>query len=201
MDLPKSVFSMPARRKITGLSSTITNVFAVAIIPVIRPTDDEVHGALQLLGMSVDSVSCAYCGDPHTEWDHLRPTIKDQRPTGYISEIRNFVPACGKCNQSKGNKNWREWMLSDAPLSPKTRSVEDLCRKIANLEKYESQSGVTCIHFGAVLSAEIWGQHWKNWDAVVGEMKKAEMLAAKIGEKLQRSLPWAEACPSGETLS
>lgn len=128
MELPKSVFSMPTPMTIKSRISSVTNAFASAIIPVIRPTDDEVREALQLLGMSVDSVSCAYCGDPHTEWDHLRPTIKDQRPTGYISEIRNLVPACGKCNQSKGNKNWREWMLSDAPFSPKTRSVEDILR-------------------------------------------------------------------------
>lgn len=54
MALAKSVFSMPSPMKITGRSSTITSAFASAIVPVIRPTDEEVHGALKLLGMSVD---------------------------------------------------------------------------------------------------------------------------------------------------
>ena len=201
MDLPKSVFSMPTPMTIKGRISSVTNAFASAVIPVIRPTNEEIHGALELLGMSVDSVSCSYCGDPHTEWDHLRPTIKDRRPTGYISEIRNLVPACGKCNQSKGNKNWHDWMLSDAPLSPKTRNVENRHKKIVNLEKYESQSGVTCVDFGAVLSADIWERHWRNWEAVLSEMENAQMQAVEIREMLQRSLLGAVAYPNGEAPS
>ena len=45
--------------------------------------------------------------------DHLRPLVKDKEPTGYISEIHNLVPSCGKCNQSKGNKEWKAWMRRD----------------------------------------------------------------------------------------
>ena len=193
MVLPKSVFSMPTPMKITGRSSSITSAFASAIIPVSRPTDDEVGSALKLLGMSVDNVCCSYCGDTHTEWDHLRPTIKDQRPTGYISEIKNLVPACGKCNQSKGNKNWREWMLSDAHLSPKTRNVEGLDQKIANLKNYENQPGVTRIDIEAVLSPDNWKQHWKNWEEVLSKMENAQLLANEIRERLQRSFFGPEA--------
>jgi hypothetical protein len=29
--------------------------------------------------------------------------VEEKEPIGYISEIRNLVPVCGKCNQSKGN--------------------------------------------------------------------------------------------------
>lgn len=187
MALAKSVFSMPTPMKITGRSSTITSAFASAIIPVLHPTDEEVYRALKLLGMNVDNIWCSYCGDRHTEWDHLRPTIKDRRPTGYISEIKNLVPACGKCNQSKGNKNWCEWMLSDARLSPKTRNIEGLEQKIANLRNYESQHSVTRIDFEAVLSDEIWEQHWKNWKALLSQMENAQMLANKIREELQHS--------------
>jgi endonuclease I len=50
--------------------------------------------------------------------------VLKKKPTGYISEIHNLVPACGKCNQSKGNKEWRQWMLSDATLSPKTKGFQ-----------------------------------------------------------------------------
>ncbi len=102
-------FKMPKPVKISGRSSSITNSFVNAIIPVIVPTEPEVAKALEILGMG-DRPVCSYCGDPFTEWDHLRPLIVDKKPTGYISEIHNLVPACGKCNQSKGNKHWRTWM-------------------------------------------------------------------------------------------
>ncbi|WP_372491581.1 HNH endonuclease [Microbacterium galbinum] len=81
----------------------------------------------------LERVACAYCGDTSTEWDHLRPLVDKQRPTGYISEIRNLVPACGKCNQSKGNKAWRTWMFSDARLSPKRRGVADIDARAARI--------------------------------------------------------------------
>ena len=55
-----------------------------------------------------EGARCAYCGDKASDWDHLRPLVVKRRPTGFISEIANLVPACGKCNQSKGNSPWRE---------------------------------------------------------------------------------------------
>ncbi len=96
---------MPVPVKIMARTSSITNSFVNGIIPVIQPNDEEIVEALSILGMTPDTVCCAYCGDASTEWDHLRAIVKDRRPTGYISEIHNLVPACGKCNQSKGNKN------------------------------------------------------------------------------------------------
>src|SRR6478609_11845284 len=106
-------FTMPRPVAITGRTSSITNSFINSIIPVVVPTRDEVKCALKILGME-ERVDCAYCGDPYTEWDHLRPLVVDKRPTGYISEIHNLVPACGKCNQSKGNKSWKAWIQSTA---------------------------------------------------------------------------------------
>ena len=127
---------MPKPVRITGRSSSITNSFVNGIIPVIWPTDREVDEALDILGMDQGAV-CAYCGDTATEWDHLRPLVVRQQPTGYISEIRNLVPACGKCNQSKGNKHWREWMFGSARLSPASRGVDRLEERAARLQSYE----------------------------------------------------------------
>ena len=95
--------------------------------------------------------ACAYCSDLYTERDHLRPLVVRQRPTGYISEIANLVPACGKCNQSKGNKPWRGWILSDAPRSPKSRQVADLESKIARLEAYKGWRDVTPLEFEQII--------------------------------------------------
>ena len=94
--------------------------------------------ALNILGIDPADIRCAYCGDKSTEWDHLRPIITNQEPTGYITEIANLVPSCGKCNQSKGNKNWLTWMKSSAQWCPTTRKVADLEKRIERLKAYEA---------------------------------------------------------------
>jgi len=96
---------MPTPMKITGRSSSITNAFINSIIPVVLPSAEEVKQALEILGMTAETFQCAYCGSIASEWDHLRPLVKGKKPTGYISEIHNLVPSCGKCNQSKVIKN------------------------------------------------------------------------------------------------
>lgn len=118
-----NAFRMPTPVKITGRTSSITNSFVNGIIPTVMPSDEEIALALEALGMDALDVRCAYCGDPATEWDHLNAIVLGKRPTGYISEIHNLVPACGKCNQSKGNKPWRSWMFGPSPLSPASRGV------------------------------------------------------------------------------
>src|SRR5665213_2950080 len=99
---------LPSPGNIAGRSSSITNAFFNSIIPIHEPSEEEVLGALRILEIDPDDIRCAYCGDKASEWDHLRPIIVDQQPTGFVTEIANLVPACGKCNQSKGNKHWRE---------------------------------------------------------------------------------------------
>lgn len=48
-----------------------------------------------------------------------------------ISEIHNLIPSCGKCNQSKGNRNRKTWMLGNTPLSPHSRQIPDIEYRIA----------------------------------------------------------------------
>jgi hypothetical protein len=71
---------------VTGRSSSITNAFINAIIPVIEPTYDEEIEALRILEISPEDIRCAYCGDKFTEWDHLRPIISNQEPTGRVAQ-------------------------------------------------------------------------------------------------------------------
>lgn len=133
----RAAFQMPKAVTIMGRSSSVTNSFVNSIIPVITPNPEEIRDALAILEMS-EEVACAYCGDSWTEWDHLRPIVIDRLPTGYVSEIHNLVPACGKCNQSKGNRHWRTWMLGNAAKSPSTRGVVDLHVRVSRLEAYEN---------------------------------------------------------------
>jgi hypothetical protein len=183
----RDAFRMPTPMKISGRSSTITAAFVSAIVPQIEPTDDEIKTALDILQMSPDNVSCAYCGAQITEWDHLRPLVANQKPTGFISEIRNLVPSCGKCNQSKGNKYWKDWVTSDAKLSPKRQQVNDLQQRIARLEKYERWGNVTAIDLRSMVPPDAWEQHWANWKGLLEMMTAAQyhatILKGMIEEK------------------
>lgn len=174
-----SWFAMPKPVRITGRSSSITNSFVNGVIPVVMPTEPQVREALEILGM-LDHVSCIYCGDTSTEWDHLRPLVEKQRPTGYISEIHNLVPACGKCNQSKGNKNWLTWMRSTARLSPSARGVVDIEERIARLQEYENRGVPTRIDFEAAVGAELWERHWAHHNRLLELMRVADQDAQEI---------------------
>jgi hypothetical protein len=176
---------MPKAVRITARSSSITNSFVNGIIPVVYPTTEQIDEALAILEMS-DQVVCAYCGDRSTEWDHLRPLVIDQRPTGYISEIHNLVPACGKCNQSKGNSYWREWMLGPARLSPRTRGIADIDDRAQRLIAYESWGNPTDVDFDDLIEDGLWSEHWNNHNAILELMRKAEQTAATIREHIAR---------------
>jgi len=152
----KSIFKMPVPMKITGRSSSITNSFVNSIIPVIEPSADDIKEALSILGMDVHTIECSYCGSKYTEWDHLRPLVEDKMPTGYISEIQNLVPSCGKCNQSKGNKDWLIWVNSEAKLSPKSRNIKDLRERIEKLKNYSRWREPTIIDFPKVVDSSLW---------------------------------------------
>ena len=176
----KKSFRMPTPVKITGRSSSITNSFVNSIIPVVEPTESQIARALEILEIDPVTMTCAYCGDPSTEWDHLNPLVENKQPTGFISEIENLVPACGKCNQSKGNKPWRIWIRSDAPLSPATRGVSALSKRIEALERYEQQNTPQRFDFGEIVGNEIWDAYWRDRDKIFDAMKDAQQLADKI---------------------
>jgi hypothetical protein len=179
-----SLFRMPVPMKITGRSSSITNAFINSIIPVIPPSAEEVQQALKMLGMTPDTFQCAYCGGVASEWDHLRPLVKDKKPTGFISEIHNLVPSCGKCNQSKGNKEWKTWILSTAKLSPTTRGIKDVPERVKQLEAYENSRVPTRMDFATIVGQETWRRHQDNLERVQSLMRESQKLAAEINAEV-----------------
>ena len=181
-----ALFSMPNPVPITGRTSSITNSFINSVIPVVPPTSEQVEEALAILGMGRD-ICCAYCGDDYTEWDHLRPLVLGKKPTGYISEIHNLVPACGKCNQSKGNKHWREWMLGSAIRSPRTRNVSGLEARADRLAQYEQWLPPTRVDFEQLVGADVWAAHWEYYERIVELMREAQVNASKIRETVRTS--------------
>jgi hypothetical protein len=171
---------MPTPVKIAGRTSTITNSFVNSIIPVFTPTGHEVDEALALLGISPADVRCAYCGDRATEWDHLRPIVRGQRPTGFVSEIANLVPACGKCNQSKSGQDWRKWIEGSARLCPKARGIPDLAERIARLEAFEQWRKPRRVNFEDAAGTELWKQHWQNHASLLEQMRQCQVIAEQI---------------------
>lgn len=172
-------FKLPKAPTILARLTSVTNSFANSIIPAVKPTETEVQQVLDILGMG-DGAVCSYCGDPATEWDHFRPVVVDKRPTGYITEINNLVPACGKCNQSKGNKHWREWMEGSADRSPTTRQVDGLAGKIQRLQDYEDWSQPTQLDLAQIVGRDVWDEYWASWVEIRERLTRATAIASHV---------------------
>lgn len=112
----------------------------------------------------------------------------NRRPTGFISEIANLVPACGKCNQSKGNKPWREWMQSAAALSPTGRNKPDVQVRIARLETFERWRAPTCVDFVKLIGADAWEEYWSLCESVVAELERSQVVANRIREAVKNAV-------------
>jgi hypothetical protein len=179
-----AAFAMPSVQTMVSRKSSLTNAFVNSLIPVIAPTAEEVGEALRILGQSHDDVRCAYCGDKSSEWDHLRPLVRGRKPTGHISEIGNLVPSCGKCNQSKGNKNWRDWMLGKSPLSPAMRGVEDLQTRVARLESFEMWRPSEPIEFEHIVGSAPYSKYWVLLDKIIESLASAQLVAASLRSKI-----------------
>lgn len=184
----RSPFRMPSVQTMKSRKSSITNAFVNSLLPVYKPSLEEIATALSLLGMSADNMTCVYCGGPYTEWDHLRPLVIGRRPTGYVNEIANLVPSCNKCNQSKRNENWREWMLSKADLSPTARGILDLEVRILRLEAYEQWRKPRKIDFEALVGIEAWNQYWEMLERVDQQMHECQLVANELRDKIIESL-------------
>ena len=176
----RKAFKMPLVQSMRQRTSSITNAFVNAVIPACRPTEEEILEAITILGMTVENVRCAYCGDSKTTWDHLRPLVVNQRPTGFITEIANLVPSCSTCNSSKGNSHWRTWMLGSATNSPTIRQIPDVVERVARLEAYEVWRTPTQIDFEALLGKEAWAHYWSLWDALAKALHEAQIVGDQM---------------------
>jgi 5-methylcytosine-specific restriction endonuclease McrA len=61
-----------------------------------------------------DGLCCAYCGNPveggaSLSLDHLVPYSK-----GGSNDAANLVTACGMCNSSRGNRDWKQFATAAA---------------------------------------------------------------------------------------
>lgn len=174
--------------KITSRTSSITNGFVQAILPSIEPTIDEMREALSVLGMTPENKTCVYCGSFATEWDHFRPLVQYKKPTGYIHEIRNLVPSCGPCNQSKSGANWLTWMRGSARGSPNSKNVPDLEVRIARLAAFETWGNVSKIPFMELVGEDEWADFWALLTDIEARLHDAQRQAVMVREKITTKL-------------
>jgi HNH endonuclease len=175
---------LPPAQTMVARKSTLTNAFVSALIPRIEPTVEEIDEALTILALDPFDLRCAYCGNPYDTWDHLRPLVTARRPTGYITEIANLVPACNRCNSSKGKSHWKEWMFGQAKGSPLYRQIAELESRAVRLTAYENWRQPVKVDFGAILGDADWQQYWSLCDAVVADLQAAQAVADRLQERV-----------------
>jgi hypothetical protein len=179
--MPHPDFNPPGKPpKLTSRRSTLTGLFVMTLTPYIEPTEAEVDEALGILGMKRGACVCAYCGDKKSEWDHFRAVVLNRKPTGYITEIANLVPACGKCNQSRGNKDWKVWMTGDAAHSPARRGVQDIEARLGRLRDFSAWRNPVRIDFDTLIAPDKWTRHTENLATLLRSLEEAEVHAAEL---------------------
>ncbi|MCT2398585.1 HNH endonuclease [Novosphingobium mangrovi (ex Huang et al. 2023)] len=170
--------------KITSRTSSVTNGFVQAILPDALP-DREEHGAiLAMLEQNPNRLTCVYCGDPAQHWDHLNPYVKGKRPSGYLNEARNLVPACGPCNTSKSGHDWRAWMFGNAKGSPATRGIPNLNTLAARIDNMVALSELKPIDLRTMIDPELWNRYWSRLEEIEALLIAAQREAAEIQEQI-----------------
>jgi hypothetical protein len=121
-------------------------------------TTEAYEAALELFG------GCAFCGVREApRKDHLVPVVQcgDFTP-------RNVVPACQKCDDSKGQREYHEWMRnSNSRRSLKARGFvdEQVEERIKLIEKW--QSG-----YRPLTEAELFGEDYARYQEMLQQMEQ-----------------------------
>jgi 5-methylcytosine-specific restriction endonuclease McrA len=181
-------FRMPGAQSIRSRRSTVTNAFVNSIMPAIRPTSAEVDESLSILGMKRGEERCVYCGRESTGSDHLRPLVEGSRPSGYITEIANLVPCCGRCNSRKGNSSWRQWMARLREMLSDPTDVAQHNLRVTRLESYEKWREPRWVDFKSLGGGEAWDRYWAMYDAVLKELSECHDFACTIRHRAAESL-------------
>lgn len=190
MQIPKQ----PKKTSVNERISTITNSFYASILPFNSFTDKDVNNRLESLGYSdleIESVNicCIYCGAEANTWDHLYPLIKNKEATGYYHDISNMVPSCNTCNSSKGSKDYKEWLSSNARTN-KRISEEKRNNAINRISKALETTPVRNISeiLSTVLSTEMGMQYLKDLELITELLNKNSKISKQLREIISEKL-------------
>jgi hypothetical protein len=94
------------------------------------------------------------------------------------------ISSCGKCNQSKGNKEWELWMRSNAPLSPTGRGIPNIEERIARIKSFAQWRVVEPINFESILGPDAWREYWHHCERVVECLRESQALADALRRRI-----------------
>lgn len=119
-------------------------------------SEEEYKAALRFFG------GCAFCGaQPAPRMDHLIPV----RNAGDFVR-NNVVPACQQCDDSKGQKEYHEWMRnSTSPKSLRSRGMaeDEIERRIRRIETW--QAG-----YKSKTEEQLFGQNYRKYLNILQKM-------------------------------
>jgi len=139
-------------------------------------TENDHKDALEFFG------GCAFCGSKNTSrMDHLVPVFK---LGDFIRS--NVVPACQECDDSKGQKDYQDWMRnSTSPKSLRNRgfSEEESERRIKIIEKWQGSYRVKS-------EKQLFGQHYDQYKEILNKMEhlcnEARQLVRNVKPQVTR---------------
>jgi len=119
-------------------------------------------------------IRCAFCGEGATREnrgivpDHLVPVTDHGELV-----LGNVVPACQTCNDSRGNRDWREYLRERFPDAANQR--------IAAIEAYLSQNPYEPVHPDAILNSD----ELSEYREILAEWEKIQETANSLYQKVK----------------
>jgi len=166
--------------------TTINHAFASVIAPNDAYDEELLAEAIRVLGQDPhDDLMCAYCGqNPAETWDHVVGLVKNQQFSGFGHTLGNLLPCCKSCNSSKGNRNWRAFVIG------LIADEESRGAKIAQLESYFARFGGTPISLAEIdaLCPDEMSRLRELRQEIYSGMKEADAIAVEIRRKIRESL-------------
>ncbi|MBY5592058.1 HNH endonuclease [Rhizobium leguminosarum] len=172
-------------QNVTRRRSTFTNAFVSAIAPHDEYSEALVAAAISDLGQDPhDELQCVYCEAAAVTWDHLFGRVKAGTFSGHGHYIRNLVPCCRSCNERKGGKDWREWLLGSGH--------PEVLDRIAKIERFLANSRTRPIMLNE-LTPEL-TQELADYMAIREKVFELLLQADEKAESIRNKL--SAACPS-----
>lgn len=181
-------FKMPSKQDLKSRSSTISNAFAIAVTPFIRPSEADLEGYYEALG--IEEGQCAYCLGDGNGKDHLKPLVEYGMPTGYITDIKNLVPCCQKCNSSKGSKSFDEWYSSSKNKNrlKKQGMTDDAIEERYNkIKEFESKIGPR-LNYEKLVGKVLWDEYKERRERLLQALDDNQKFCNQLKETILKKI-------------
>lgn len=162
---------------IQSRKSTFSNAFASALAPYDDYSEIEVERVVQDLDQDpAEDLFCVYCGTEAATWDHVYNRVLNGEFSGHGHRIRNLVPCCRTCNESKGKKHWKSFLES--------LDSDDKDQRVHRIERFlHSHAAPNDYEIIKSKAPEELDQFLQVWGQIFDLMAKADQLANTIRRK------------------